>query len=98
MGRTESILTNSANLNRNDVFRKNASSDSFSVVIEGKNGQVRWANHPVRTSESGGGSGAVQSFLKDHTRIEQDTDLARTVVAGASDLVRKLPRPLRWEV
>lgn len=89
---------NSTTLNRNDVFRKNERSDSFSVVIEEKSGQVRWANHPVRTSESGGGSASVESFLEGHTRIEQDTDLARSVAEGAADLVKKLPRPLFWEV
>jgi hypothetical protein len=97
MPRTESILTNSMNMKRNDVFRKNRRDDSFAVVIEQKGAQVRWANHPVRTGESAGGSSSVESFLEGHTRVDQDTDLAKSVAEGASELVAKLPRPLYWD-
>ena len=90
-------MTTSTDLNRNDVFLKNGRSDSFAVVIEEKNGQVRWANHPVRPSESGGGSSSVESFLENHTRIDQDSEQAKSVVKGASNLVAKLPRLLFWE-
>lgn len=91
-------MAQSPQLNRNEVFSKNGRGESFAVVIEQKDDQVRWANHPVRTSESTGGSSSVQSFLDSHTRIDPDSEAAKSAAAGAGELVRNLPRPLGWGV
>ncbi|MCI4659578.1 hypothetical protein [Cryobacterium zhongshanensis] len=86
-------------LKRNDVFVKNCDQASYAVVIEENrsNGEVRWTRHPVPVNATAGWSCSVDRFLKDYSRIDSDTALARSVVQGASKLVAKLPRPSRWD-
>lgn len=91
-------MTGSSRLKRNDVFVMNSDDTSFAVVIEEhrSNGEVRWTRHPVPPHSTAGQSCSVDRFLEDHSPIDGDTDLARSVVQGASVLVAKLPRPSRW--
>lgn len=85
-------------LRRNDVFVKNKDHGSYAVVVEEhhNNGEVRWVTHPVPIHATAGRSAPVNRFLMDYTLVGRDTELARSVVEGASRLVDKLPAPTRW--
>lgn len=85
-------------LRRNDVYLSNRVPGQFVVVIEAhpSNGEVRWVKHPVPHGTTAGGAVPVAAFLRDYTRVGADTDIARAVVRGASELAAKLPQPSRW--
>jgi hypothetical protein len=85
-------------LKLNDVFVLNGTEDRFAVVIDvhPSNGEVRWAKHPVPFGTTAGGAAPIETFLRDYSRLDKDTELARATVKGASALVAKLPQPARW--